>query len=314
MMAGLFLGSAAFAQMMPDSTVQVVAYWQVGDKYSYQVEQSTSKIEGNDTTVVEKSAEILTFEVLEATDSTYRVLVSYDDFQHSDYARLRAHDALEKAFGKTSLQFITDIYGTYQRMILPENLQEESEAAIEEYAREMCKERGLGEDAMETVKTIVRGLISPEAYSKAAEAEITPLLAFHGTRLDLKREYESSIQQPTLFGEGTIPMTLRFWVDENYTDSTSVVIRTYQEAEKGALAPFIANMLGQMAQNVTSEDVSEGVDYLSKADMTMEDFQLLEVHLDTGWPLFYSFTREVVTRIDDQEQRQVVRKRVTMMD
>ena len=103
-------------------------------------------------------------------------------------------------------------------------------------------------------------------------------------------------------------------MDENYTDSTSVVIRTYQEAEKGALAPFIANMLGQMAQNVTSEDVSEGVSYISQADMTMEDFQVLEVHLDTGWPLFYSFNREVVTRLGDQEQSQVVLKRVTMMD
>ena len=43
-LVGLLAGLLpAFAQMMPDSTVQVVAYWNVGDKYLYQVENIKSK-------------------------------------------------------------------------------------------------------------------------------------------------------------------------------------------------------------------------------------------------------------------------------
>ena len=60
---------SASAQMMPDSTVQVIAYWEVGDKYNYQVEDSKYKVKnGTDTTDVERAAHLLTLEIVDATN------------------------------------------------------------------------------------------------------------------------------------------------------------------------------------------------------------------------------------------------------
>ena len=50
------LGFAANAQMMPDSTVQFVAYWNVGDKYQYNFESIDKEVDANgDTTIDDQS-------------------------------------------------------------------------------------------------------------------------------------------------------------------------------------------------------------------------------------------------------------------
>ena len=87
-LAGLFAGiMPAFAQMLPDSTVQVVAYWELGDKQKYQVETAKYRIAQGDTTVVEKSAEIFEFEVVAADEEKgYRVKVTSLETQYSDPA------------------------------------------------------------------------------------------------------------------------------------------------------------------------------------------------------------------------------------
>ena len=58
----------AFAQMSADSTtVQIIAYWKVGDKYNYQVEETQYKIlNGTDTTDVMRSAHLVTYEIVDA--------------------------------------------------------------------------------------------------------------------------------------------------------------------------------------------------------------------------------------------------------
>ena len=43
--AALLMALSAAAQMMPDSTVQIVSYWQVGDKYAYTCERSSKEVD-----------------------------------------------------------------------------------------------------------------------------------------------------------------------------------------------------------------------------------------------------------------------------
>ena len=52
-------GMSMRAQMMPDSTVQFVAYWNVGDKYQYSFESISKEVDAQgDTTIVKESLEI----------------------------------------------------------------------------------------------------------------------------------------------------------------------------------------------------------------------------------------------------------------
>lgn len=58
--AALLMALSAAAQMMPDSTVQIVSYWQVGDKYAYTCERSSKEVDAQgDTTSREYSMETM---------------------------------------------------------------------------------------------------------------------------------------------------------------------------------------------------------------------------------------------------------------
>lgn len=68
------------AQMMPDSTVQVVAYWEVGDRMDYTLlERSYSFDAEHNETQISSSSQTLRFEVVDATDSTYTLALRQDE-------------------------------------------------------------------------------------------------------------------------------------------------------------------------------------------------------------------------------------------
>ena len=58
------MGFVASAQMMPDSTVQVVASWNPGDKQAYNLSKTDFKVSDKDTTDLNYSTEIMILEVL----------------------------------------------------------------------------------------------------------------------------------------------------------------------------------------------------------------------------------------------------------
>lgn len=49
-LAALLVPGKASAQMMPDSTVQIVAYWNVGDRVDYLISQESYDINDEDET------------------------------------------------------------------------------------------------------------------------------------------------------------------------------------------------------------------------------------------------------------------------
>lgn len=82
----MLMGFSAAAQMMPDSTVQIVSYWQVGDKYAYTCERSSKEVDAQgDTTSRKYSMETMEFEVVGMTDETYQLKLSYKDSEYSDF-------------------------------------------------------------------------------------------------------------------------------------------------------------------------------------------------------------------------------------
>jgi len=84
-LALLLFSIAGFSQMMPDSTVQVCAYWQKGDKVTYECTNTTVKVtDGVDTTTVKASSETRIIEVVDQTDTSYLLQLTYKDVFNSD--------------------------------------------------------------------------------------------------------------------------------------------------------------------------------------------------------------------------------------
>ena len=133
LLVGLFAGILpASAQMLPDSTVQVVAYWALGDKQIYQAESAKYKIEQGDTTVVEKSASILEFKVVSADEEKgYRLQVTTLESQYSDPTQEAIDEAMLKLLGSDSFYFETGPHGDFLRVLPIEGLEEQQEALVQ---------------------------------------------------------------------------------------------------------------------------------------------------------------------------------------
>ncbi len=79
-LSALLCAAALGAQMMPDSTVQVIAYWEVGDKMDYTLVEKVFDLDAEGAETLRTSAsENIHFEVVAATDSTYTLQVRVDE-------------------------------------------------------------------------------------------------------------------------------------------------------------------------------------------------------------------------------------------
>ena len=312
----LWAGSA-FAQMMPDSTVQVCAYWNVGDKYHYQIEESKYKIDNQkDTSDVELSAEILTLEVVDATDSTYRVRVTSDDFQHSDYNRMAIQEEILQQFGSMPYEFETDEFGTFKRLIIKDEDLDNFYRALDFMVDKIAEERGLADEGKPALKAMMQALLTRERLIAAYMEEITPLLWFHGLRLsqDAKVDYQTEV--PSFFGDGsTITMDGQFWVDEELTDEYSAVLHNVTKADPDDMRKYVKAFVGTAANALGAEDdVEEAADEIFKdASIELIDDAYEEIHLDTGWPINYDYVRTIRVKMQGQEQEQVQTRTVTII-
>lgn len=112
---GLLIGCiTGQAQIMPDSTVQICAYWTPGDKYAYQAVEEKLKIdEKGDTTLVNRESEVRTFEVLSQTKDKYLIRLTYSDYESMDEEDQLINDVTVKASGLSVVEFETTETGEF---------------------------------------------------------------------------------------------------------------------------------------------------------------------------------------------------------
>ena len=115
---------------------------------------------------------------------------------------------------------------------------------------------------------------------------------------------------------------MHFWVDEELSDSTSVVIRSYFQVDNEAMMPFLRESMLSMTtsvipEGVSPEDVGKEIDAgIAESHMqaTMEQFSATEVDLATGWTTQWWNKRRVIITSDEGERQTVAEKEVIITD
>ncbi|MBR3386753.1 MAG: hypothetical protein IKG84_00765 [Bacteroidales bacterium] len=313
--AGLF---SAFAQEVPD-TVRVIAYWNLGDKYHYQVEESQFKVNNRtDTVDVRKSAHLLTLEVIEATDTTYRVRVFSDDYQDSDYDRSAMVDDLTDQFGNLPFEFVTDELGVFNRVIISEEDWLTVYPILDSVVDSMTEGKELKDEEREKIRQMVRAMYPKERIEQLYAEEFSPLLQFHGLWMIPGEEVEYETEAPSVFGDGSVvKMNGRFWADEELTDDYSVVVRDEMEADEEDMRKYLGVFFGKAFDAITEDESTreELNSMLEKAEITVLQSVDEEIHLSSGWPIFFRHEKYVHVKgiEENQEQEQVTTKSVSII-
>ena len=308
----------AFSQIMPDNSVQVVAYWNLGDKYDYQIENTKYRIERGDTTIIEMSAKLLEFEVVGADEEKgYRVKVTTLDSQYSNPTQAAISEKWTEYFGEDVQYFETNPLGYFLRVLPVEGLEKKTKALAKDITDVLIKNNP-GVDRA-PVQAVISQLLSPEAIQASTEAELRPLFFYHGARLDFDREYSFIEEVPSLWGNGHIKMNASFWADKEYTDEVSVVLHMQGKADDEQLKPLLISLLSSAVNAISPNErlndevapaIQEAVD---NAKLSMDDYQFEEVHLDSGWPLTWVLNRSMKFEIGDKEREEVLVKTIEML-
>lgn len=317
----LFISAVSFAQMMPDSTVQFVARWNVGEKYSYWCEEKKYEVyNGTDTVNVKKKSEIRIFEVIAKTDSTYQIRLTYKDSKSSDPNDQLADEIAKKVLGETQVLFSTGIYGN---IISVDNLQELVQQQISlvdpliDAVYDSLPEEQKSYTDKEAIKEwTLKACQDENAVLTSVLDEISHLYMFHGARLKIDEEYSLETEMGTILPDmPPVKAVMKFWADKEYTDEYSALCRIYSEADKEQFSSFTMAATGDaMANSLAMPDsvrtiVNESIRSATKAvDGSAEEYVALEVHLNTGWPLNYSYARKITIIVDDSK-REVITER-----
>ena len=326
-----FLPFLASAQMMPDSTVQVCAYWHKGDRAVYECKSTTVKIERDGTETTSNAAsETRIFEVIDETEKSYILQTSYKDVFSSDLSLSVGAAVLSQVAEGIVIQTQTNEFGTVQDIVNLEELTESMkrtiplsvDAALAKHDKNTLKELGLTRQGL--IDTYTDLFCRPETIVTACLDDVVPLLLYHGARLRLDQEYsvKQELNSPLPNTTGKLPIDLHFWVDEEQSDSSFVLIRSYFKVDSDALMPFLRESVLAATKTVLPEDlpldemekeIDKGIAE-SHMQATMEQFTATEVHLGSGWTTQWWSKRRTTITTDEGETQTVEEKEVTIVD
>lgn len=300
---------SSHAQMPSDSLVQLVAYWELGDKFSYNTSTTKSQIVGKDTTVVEYETDITTYEVVAADDKMYRLRYTTSNESSNNPLYAPVYDVIHKLTALSPIEFETDELGSFQRM-LPLEWDKLTDAALEEFINGAVEKNDTLKEGKEMFSNMLRSLIQPSTFQMAYQSSIEETLKYHGLQYKIGEEYSYQYESPNLFvpDGNTITMNCVYWIDEDNTDEDFLTIRSYQEADqddfKETVKTMLKNVIGSAGEDLPEEELEKAI---ASMDVSITTNGVARFHLGSGWPIYYYQKKDVIILKDGvEEQHQLI--------
>ena len=298
----LCLASAmqAFAQInMKDSTAQVVAYWNKGDKYTYDYVSQRAQIKGTDTTINGYTESRFELEVIDSTANGY--LISYTKLsegvsaedENSPFAGLiKQFQELTKSL---SIILKTDEVGAIVEIVNFEEYKSQAVSQITAFTDLLRKDaewKKLGPEADAALNNIIAMFTSDQYMLKLIEP-ITTMFTYHGCELKINNSYTSTAQidSPYVAGMKIDTETNTYIAECNPETSWTTINNTTVYNQDQLKAQMFDQVNALMPQDSKMKSIAE------MPDVSIEGFSSVTIHLNTGWPGYATLLQE--TRSDD---------------
>lgn len=279
------LSTAAFGQInLSDSTVQVVSYWDIGEKQSYSISLHEIKLTGTDTT----SNEIMTYDVdVTVVDSAAHSYV-IEWFYH-DYKTNSPNEIIQKVTALSEdlkVLIETDELGTIQGIKNWEEVSAYMKKAIGQ-VRNDFKDVSQLEQLFTQIEMMYT---SRQGIEATAIQDVQQFHHFHGGKYLLGERLEFPLQVPNLYNPDS-PLDAKgtLYLDEINPDDNNFIIRSSQEVDADQLTNTAFDYLVSMAESLgTSAPKKEEIGKLFNETATAS-----RIH-GSGW-VIYSIQTTTVT-------------------
>ncbi|MBP1663457.1 MAG: hypothetical protein H6Q19_597 [Bacteroidetes bacterium] len=283
----VFCGFSLFGQInAADSTVQVVGYWNVHDKQTYQVTEESNKIQnGTDTISKQKIAYLLDVEVLDSTANSYTIQWLSHDVKVINTPNPLLDD-LYKLGENSKIIFSVSETGVFKEILNWQEMQAQNQKAFEMLRTKF--------DTIPQLVNMINGLESKFNSKEAIEGSSVKLInqfySFHGGKYKLGEELNTSVKLPNAYGGEPFDGMLTVLLDEIDTDNDYSIIRSWQTADSGQLTEFAKKIVKGIASDMNVDIKNEQLDF---PPMVNETRIASQIHGNTGWVIYSNMTTEV---------------------
>lgn len=281
----LMFGMYANAQILNDSTVQFVAYWNLNETHTYKVEQKQYTINGQDTTVTDWIIFDSEITILDSTANGYTVKWTYKnyDFKIGD----KFTERLSRIAENTPVIYSTNEFGTFQQITNYEEIASMINKALDSLAVEF-KEIPNIESGLQKVKQTFGTRTAIETVA------INEIKYFHtpfGSQYDPKLRYSSESKVSTVWSDKLLDAKVEseiLEVDTTYDYAMAKITTTIDPQQLTDVSyKYLKELSGSNHSTVPQRtDIPE---------MSMETRFASSVHMSTGWVLSAACEREVKT-------------------
>lgn len=281
--AAILFALQAFAQInLQDSTVQVVGYWDKGDKYNYELKWSQYETNGSDTTWTRRSKDIFTIEIIDSTDTGYLLKCSFiESMSLSENKEIHEiAKKIEKLSQNIPIILQTDIYGTFKGLWNYKEYQAELMNAVDLIKKEM--KNGKDDEIVDKTFASLANVINSESFVYRTIEPITSLLAFHGGKYSMGKEYSEDHKLASPIDPATLIDAKNVFGVYKYDTESSVAIFVdewiYNEDQ------ITANALALINKLLPDGEKLEGL--LDDQKITLSVIKQVNIHTDSGWPTY----------------------------
>ncbi len=259
---------------MADSTVQVIGYWDIGEKQTYLITEESYRIQDTDTLDRNATKYFVDISIADSTATEYLINWHYRDFTDNQPNPIHHLSAMAKE-GLT-VQVKTDENGKLLGISNWKAINKHMSKTLKK-AKKVAKKN---QDYKFDLEKLTHHLASLNNYTNEFGKEYAQFYYFHGLQYELNEVYEAVVDRENRLGAGPLQIKMSVFLDEIFEENESFVLRSVEESDSDQLTAITHEYLKQNASHYKLGNIN--VKELPK--ITHIKYIGAELHA-YGWPL-----------------------------
>lgn len=281
----LMIGLNTSAQILNDSTVQFVGYWDLNETQLYRVVHQKYKVSGQDTVSREMISYDSEISIIDSSANGYTVKWTYKNYDFKTDNKFT--EKLMKIAEDISIIYTTDDLGVFQEIKNFKEIKSIIDKSIDSLAIEFKDIPNINPILQQVRQTFT----TKEAIQSAG---INEILYFHspfGSQYNINLAYSKDTQLPNLYGGNPFDAKVESEIVEVDTVNSTAVVKIFTTVDSEQATEATYEYLKRLSKTTNTPEPKRN-------DIPLLNIQTRfasNVHMPSGWVLYTVNVKEVTS-------------------
>ncbi len=281
----LLIGLNSGAQVLNDSTVQFVGYWNLNETQLYHIVNQKYKINGLDTVSRQTISYDSEITIMDSTANGYTIKWTYKNYDFNTDDKFT--EKMMKLAQDMSVIYTTNELGEFQEV---KNVEE-----IKSIINKSLDSLELEFKDIPAIKPVVQQVRQTFTSKEAIQtAGINEILLFHspfGSRFNVNTLYSNDTQLSNLYGGKPFDAKVESEIVEVDEENNSAVLKIFTTVDSKQSTEAVYNYLKQLAGSMNIPEPNKN----DIPEMNIATRFATNVHLPSGWVLYALNIKDVTS-------------------